>query len=620
MITMVELSHLFSGLAAQPLLAQVMSGEGQVPWLTLTTFGPLLGILALLFIPRDQVQVLRNVALLTTLGVFAISLGVMLNFDPSVVGAANEAFTFQLLEGPHEWIPALGISYTLGVDGFSLWLVMLTTFLMPIAVWSTYSGVNKYVKEYMISLLLLQVGMVGALVAVDLFLFYIFWELMLIPMYLIIGIWGGEERVKAAITFFLYTMVGSLLMLVAIIFVYLHVGVETGTYSFLYSHLLTAELGYNQQLWLFAAFLLAFIIKVPLFPFHTWLPLAHVQAPTAGSVLLAAVMLKLGTYGLIRYAFPLFPDALVVFAPYIALLAVIGIIYGAIVALIQPNLKKLVAYSSVSHLGFCVLGLIAMTPQGLAGGMYVMIAHGIATGGLFLCVGIIYERLNTLKIVDYGGIAKVMPVFAGLFAVIMLGSAGLPGLNGFVGEFLSLFGASKSHFLSFGEYLFFTSGGEGTTGYGVYELTATSAIPAGAGAYAGPEITAFIFTIFATTGLILGAAYLIWMFKRVMFGPVVHKAVEAMPRLSAREIGVLVPIVLMTIFMGVYPKFFLAPMEPSIQQFLSYMDGRVTQAVDASAADEERRNIYGKVVVEDVESGWVPEGTMLEGAKERQQR
>lgn len=617
---MVEFINIFGAMAALPMLAQATGGEGGgIPWLALTTFSPLLGILLLSFIPRDQVQVLRNVALLTTLGVFAISLGIMLNFDPSVAMAAGQPFTFQLTEGPYEWMPVLGIQFYMGVDGISLWLVMLTTFLMPIAVWSTYKAVTKHVKEYMICLLFLQMGMVGAMVSLDLFLFYIFWEVVLIPMYLIVGIWGGKERVKAALTFFIYTMFGSILMLVALVYVYFHVGAETGTYSFLYTDIMAAELSFTQQFWLLAAFLLAFAIKVPLFPFHTWLPLAHVQAPTAGSVILAAVMLKLGTYGMLRFAFPLFPDALIVYAPFVALLAAIGIIYGALLALIQTDVKKLVAYSSVSHLGFCVLGLISLTPQGIAGGMYVMLAHGIATGGLFLCVGMLYERRHSREIADFGGVAKVMPVFATLFAVIMLASAGLPGLNGFVGEFLSIMGASKSHFLSFGEYLFFMSADEATTGYGVFSLTATETIPTEPGVSAGPEVTAFIFAICAALGVILGAAYLIWMFKRVMFGPVKHEEIRTMKRLSPREIGVLVPIALMAIFMGVYPKFFLDKMDPSIDQFLNYMDGRVTLAVEAAAEDEERRNIYGSVVVEPTDPDWVPQGSMWEEARERRQ-
>lgn len=615
---MVEFTQIFSALAVQPVLAQAFSVGNGIPWLALTTFGPLLGVLVLLFIPSEQTQVLRNATLLTTLMVFAISLGILVNFNPMVAIASGQPFTFQMVEGPSAWIPILGIHFAMGVDGISLWLVMLTTFLMPITVWSTYSGVTGNVKEYMISLLVLQTGMIGALVSMDLFLFYIFWEVVLIPMYLIIGIWGGKERVKATLTFFLYTMFGSVLMLIAIVYIYYHVGTTTGTYSFLFQDIMAAELSYGQQLWFLSAFLLAFAIKVPLFPLHTWLPLAHVQAPTAGSVLLAAVMLKLGTYGLLRFAFPMFPDALIVFAPYIALLSVIGIVYGALLALIQEDVKKLVAYSSVSHLGFCVLGLISMTPQGLTGGMYVMIAHGIATGGLFLCVGMLYERRHSRLIDDFGGVAKVMPVFATLFGVIMFASAGLPGLNGFVGEFLSLMGTAQSHFLSFGEFLFFTTEGS-VPGYGVYSLNAVEAVPTAATS-SGPEITAFIFAAVGTTGVILGAAYLLWMFKRVMFGEVKSEEVANMPRLTLREVGVLVPIVLMCLYMGVYPKFFLDKMDPSLNQFLSYMDGRVSEAVKDSAADEDRRNLYGGIVVESSVTGWVPAGSIRDLAREARQK
>ena len=607
---MVEFTGIFSLLAFAPMIAEA-GADGGFPWLTLTTFGPLLGIVALMLIPREQTEALRNVALLTTLGVFCISLGILLNFDPSYM-TGEGAFSFQMTEQA-EWIPSLGIEYLVGVDGFSLWLVLLTTFLMPIAVWSTYSAVSKYVKEYMICLLFLQVGMVGALVALDVFLFYIFWEVMLIPMYLIIGVWGAEERIKAAIKFFLYTMFGSVLMLVAILYVYLQGGAE----SFSYAHLLAeVELSYTEQMWLFGAFLLAFAIKVPLFPFHTWLPLAHVQAPTAGSVILAAVMLKLGTYGLVRYAFPLFPDALVVYAPFIAVLAVIGIIYGALLALAQDNVKSLVAYSSVSHLGFCVLGLVAMTPQGLAGGMYVMLAHGIATGGLFLCVGVLYERRHSKMIKDFGGVAKVMPTFAAFFGIIMFGSAALPGLAGFVGEFLSLLGTAKSHFLSFGDYLFF---GPTEVEPGVYE-SALSGVDQIQPDRLSPEITALVFAILATLGVILGAAYLLWMFKRVMLGPVTDDKIRNMPRLSVREIGVLLPIVLMIIFMGVYPKFFLSYMDNTFEQYLGYMDEQITiteegwEISDEEDDEEIILDFSGSVLVEPLGEDWVPEGSIWDRA------
>ncbi len=599
---MLQLTHIFSALAANPMLAALGAGQGGIPWLTLTTFAPLLGVLVLMLMPREQTQALRHVALLTSLMTFAISLGILVFFNPALPFVEGQAFTVQLNDGPYPWIESLGVSYYMGVDGFNMWLIVLTTFLMPIAILSTYAAVKDNVKEYMISLLVLQVGMVGALASLDVFLFYIFWELMLIPMYIIIGVWGGANRVQAALKFFIYTFVGSILMLVSILYIYFKAGAQAGEMSFLLTDMLAVQLSYTEQFWLFLSFFFAFAIKVPLFPFHTWLPLAHTEAPTAGSVILAAVMLKLGTYGLIRFAFPLFPDAFKFFAPYIAVLAVIGIIYGAIVSLIQPDFKKLVAYSSVSHLGFCVLGLVAMTPQGISGGMYVMLAHGIATGGLFLCIGILYERRHTRQISEYGGVSKVMPVFATFFMIILFASVGLPGLNGFVGEFLALMGTSKSHFLYFGHSpLGFVREASEAAGYGAFKFGVLEGMPGVTSGQVGPEMTAFIFTIFATTGVIFAAGYLLWMWKRVMFGPITSEATEKMERLNAREITYLVPIVLMCIIMGVFPQFFLSRMDPSINQFLTYMDANVSAK--------------GSVVIEPPAPGWVPAGNMVDVAK-----
>ncbi len=595
---MLQLTHIFSALAANPMLAALGAGQGGIPWLTLTTFAPLLGVLVLMLMPREQTQALRHVALLTSLMTFAISLGIMVFFNPALPFNEGQAFTFQLNDGPYPWIESLGVSYYMGVDGFNMWIILLTTFLMPIAILSTYAAVKVNVKEYMISLLVLQVGMVGALASLDVFLFYIFWELMLIPMYIIIGVWGGANRVQAALKFFIYTFVGSILMLVSILYIYF----KAGGNSFLLTDMLTVELTYTEQFWLFLSFFFAFAIKVPLFPFHTWLPLAHTEAPTAGSVILAAVMLKLGTYGLIRFAFPLFPDAFKFFAPYIAVLAVIGVIYGAIVSLIQPDFKKLVAYSSVSHLGFCVLGLVSMTPQGVSGGMFVMLAHGIATGGLFLCIGILYERRHTRQISEYGGVAKVMPLFATFFMIILFASVGLPGLNGFVGEFLALVGTAKSHFLYFGHSpLGFVRGASEVAGYGAFKFGVLESLPGADSGQVGPEMTAMIFTIFATSGVIFAAGYLLWMWKRVMFGPITSEATEKMERLNAREITYLVPIVVMCIFMGVFPQFFLSRMDPSIHQFLTYMDANVSAK--------------GSVVIEPPAPGWVPAGNMVDVAK-----
>ena len=584
------LSNMLPGLVS--LLGAPLVSDGGLPWLTIVTFGPLLGALALLFIPKEQKGVHRSVAFVFSIGVFILSLAILFGFDAGFSGGPGP-FTFQMTEGPIPWVASVGISYALGVDGISLWLVILTTFLMPIAILSTYDAVDEHVKEYMICLLFLETGMIGALVALDVFLFYVFWEMMLIPMYLIIGVWGGDDRIYAAVKFFLYTMVGSLLMLVSILYVYFKTGADGG-YSFLFSDMMAVNLTFQEQFWLFGAFFLAFAIKVPLFPFHTWLPLAHVQAPTAGSVILAGVLLKMGTYGLIRYAFPLFPDALKVYAPYIAVLAVIGVVYGALVSMVQDDVKKLVAYSSVSHLGFCVLGLVAMTPMGIAGGMYIMLAHGIATGGLFLCVGILYERRHTKKIAEFGGVAAVMPMFAVAFMIITFSSVGLPGLNGFVGEFLALIGTSKSQFLWFDAPLAFQHDATAT----FWELREATYYPLPDAQQAGPEFTALMFAAVAASGVIFAAGYLLWMFRRVMFGPLTNPKNEKLTDLTSREITYLVPILAMCVFMGVYPKFFLGRMEPAIHQFLTYMDGKVTAR--------------GSVVVEEVEPSWVPKGKMLD--------
>lgn len=578
----------------QSVLAAPLVELGSIPWLTLVTFTPLLGAIALLFVPSAQVGVHRNTALFVTLGTFLLSLALVFGFDASTPAAAGP-FTFQMAEGPVPWIEAIGVSYALGLDGISLWLVILTTFLMPIAIFATYEDVNKSVKEYMVCLLLLETGMIGALVAIDMFMFYVFWELMLIPMYLIIGVWGSEDRIYAAVKFFIYTMVGSLLMLLAILYVYFQTGADGTGYSFLLSDMLAVQLTYTEQFWLFAAFFLAFAVKVPLFPFHTWLPLAHVQAPTAGSVILAGVLLKMGTYGLLRFAFPLFPDALKTFAPFIAAVAVIGVVYGALVAMVQPNFKKLVAYSSVSHLGFCVLGLVAMTPMGIAGGIYIMLAHGVATGGLFLCVGILYERRHSKMIEDFGGIAKVMPMFATAFMIILFASVGLPGLNGFVGEFLALLGAAQSNFLWFDAPYFW----QALPGETTYTLAAADSLPLTTNA-AGPELTALIFASIAASGVIFAACYLLWMFRRVMFGPLTNPKNEDLEDLKPREIAYLVPILAMCIFMGVYPKFFLGPVEPAVHQFLQYMDANVTAK--------------HTVTVERAGGDWIPQGKLLDTA------
>src|SRR5687768_2776760 len=406
-----------------------------LPILSILIFLPLLGALIALLMPRANESMLRTWAVAVSLAVFLTSLGLWFGFDPT-------ASDFQLLER-FDWVPGLGISYQVGVDGISLLLVLLTTFLMPLIFIYTAASVTVRVKEFVVIMLVLETAMLGTFLALDLFLFYVFWELMLVPMYFLIGVWGGARRIYAAVKFFLYTMAGSVLMLLAIMTLYFRSGDGPGlsgkTFDLL--TIMSEPVPADLQPWLFAAFALAFAIKVPMFPFHTWLPDAHVEAPTAGSVILAAILLKMGTYGFLRFCLPLFPDASIEFGPLIFGLAVLGIVYGAWVSTVQPDLKKLVAYSSVSHLGFVMLGLFTLNQQGMVGGVIQMINHGLSTGALFLMVGMIYERRHTRLIADFGGLWKVVPAFSALFLVVVLSSLGLPGLNGFVGEFLVLVGA-----------------------------------------------------------------------------------------------------------------------------------------------------------------------------------
>jgi len=431
------------------------------------------------------------------------------------------------------WIESFGIHYKLGLDGISLWLVILTTLLTPLALDASWNSVNTKVKEFALSFLLLEVGMLGAFVALDLFLFYVFWELMLVPMYLIIGIWGGKDRVYAAVKFFIYTMVGSLLMLVAILYVVVSFrdapenAAHVMTFDLQSISFLT--LPREQQIVLFFAFAVAFAIKVPMFPFHTWLPDAHVQAPTGGSVILAAVLLKLGGYGFIRFAMPLFPWASQLVAPTLAVFAVIGIIYGAYCAWVQRDVKKLVAYSSVSHLGFVMLGLFAATRGSVSGAILQMISHGISTGALFILVGVIYDRRHTRDLADFGGLAKVMPVYATLFVIVAMSSVGLPGTNGFVGEFMVLSGTFVSRNL------------------GLWPKT---------------------FTLFAATGVILAAIYMLHAVLKTFWGPLDNEKNQDLEDLSGRERWILAPLIALVFWIGLVPGFFLSPMEASVQDFL----------------------------------------------------
>lgn len=485
------------------------------PILSVIIFLPVVGVIVLWLTPKDNNPALRMIAFLTSLITFFVSLLLLNNFD-----SANADMQFVELRS---WIPDFSASYHLGIDGISLFLILLTTFLSALAILSSFTAVSKRVKEYMICLLLLETGMLGVFCALDMILFFFFWEVMLIPMYFLIGVWGGERRLYASIKFVLYTMVGSALMLVAILFLYFRYHSLTQQYTFDLLKWYGMSLPYNMQYWLFLAFFIAFAIKVPIFPFHTWLPDAHTEAPTAGSVILAGVLLKMGTYGLVRFCLPLFPQATISFVPIICILALIGIIYGAWVAMVQPDVKRLVAYSSVAHLGYVVLGIFVLNIQGLSGGLLQMVNHGLSTGALFLLVGMIYERRHTREISQFGGLAKVMPIFFVFFLIVTLSSIGLPGLNGFVGEFSILVGAFQFNI-----------------------------------AYA----------VVATLGIIFAAVYMLWMFQRVMFGEITHEENKTLKDLSGREIAVLIPILILIFWIGVYPKPFLSRMEPSLNKIL----------------------------------------------------
>ena len=498
---------------------------GSLSWLLLI---PLIGALALLFVPKEQKQTLFSISLLFSSVAFIWSVKILAAFD----GSRGD---MQLVERV-PWMPSYGIEYLVGIDGISLFLVLLTTVLMPIAILASWSVKDK-IREYLFFMLVLETGMLGAFVALDLFLFYVFWEVMLIPMYFLIGVWGGTRRIYAALKFVLFTMAGSLLMLVAIIYLAMRYAQETQTLSFNLLQLYDLHLPFNQQIWLFMAFALSFAIKVPLFPFHTWLPDAHVEAPTAGSVILAGVLLKMGTYGFLRFAMPLFPDAALAAAPTMIALSVIGIIYGAVVAMMQDDIKKLVAYSSVSHLGFVMLGLFAFNVQGIQGGIYQMLNHGLSTGALFLLVGMIYDRRHTRRIEDFGGLWKRVPRFSALLLLVMFSSIGLPGLNGFVGEFLILLGA--------------------------FRVTP-------------------LWTAAAASGVILGAIYMLWMYRRVILGPLTNPENEKLEDLNGRELLLQAPVAALIVIMGVYPQPFLSRMQPSVDSNLKRIVATHTAPVATS--------------------------------------
>jgi NADH-quinone oxidoreductase subunit M len=488
---------------------------------TLVTFFPLAGIVAILFLNRDQKTMIRWTALIASLITFVISLFMLARFDPTNPDLQIQAFM--------PWIQVAGwnINFHLGVDGLSILLVLLTTLLTPISILSTWSAVEDRVKDFMIFFLLLEIGMTGVFLAQDLFLFYVFWEFTLVPMYFLIGVWGGPNRMYAAVKFFLYTMAGSILMLLAILWL----GIRQGSFS-VPELVEMGNIPADVQLWLFLAFAAAFAIKVPMWPLHSWLPDAHVEAPTAGSVILAGVLLKMGTYGFLRFNIPLFPQAAVKMAPWMALLAVIGILYGAAVSYAQKDVKKLVAYSSVSHLGFVMLGLFALNAQGIQGGILQMVNHGLSTGALFLLVGMIYERRHTRDMDAFGGLWKVMPVYGALTLIVSLSSMGLPGLNGFVGEFTILLGAW------------------------------------GAGQSGGPLGSTW-FAALSAIGVILAAVYILFMFQKLFLGPLDKEENRKLLDLNSREILVLVPLIVLIFWIGLYPKPFFDLMAPAVDQLVA---------------------------------------------------
>jgi NADH-quinone oxidoreductase subunit M len=496
------------------------------PYLDTLVFAPLAGAFLAVLVPKGNLKALRVVALGVTLFTFVLSLGLLSQFDPAEAGFQRGTSA--------GWIPEWGIGYVTGVDGVSLWLILLTTFLMPISVLASWS-VTQRAKPYFVFLLALETGMLGVFAALDMFLFYIFWEASLVPMYFLIGMWGYGRRIYAAMKFFLFTLAGSLLMLVAIIFLYFN---AQGDPTFDYETLLGTPFSLPTQRLLFLAFFASFAVKVPLVPLHTWLPDAHTEAPTAGSVLLAAVLLKLGAYGLIRFAIPLFPDAARELAPVVIALAIIGIVYGALVAIVQKDLKRLIAYSSVAHLGFVVLGLFVGTIQGMSGGILQMVNHGLSTGALFMLVGALYDRRHSRLIADFGGLARSVPVLAGVFLFVALSSLGLPGLNGFVGEFLILLGT----YLSYGWWV----------------------VP-------------------AAFGIVLAAIYLLWAYQRVFHGEAARPENRTLPDLGGREVAMLAPVLALILFIGVYPKPFLDRIEPTAERVVTQFNESSVLPQDAVA-------------------------------------
>jgi NADH-quinone oxidoreductase subunit M len=485
-------------------------------YLSIILFEPLVGALLLLLVNKRNEQAIRWIANIAACAGFVISIPLWFWYNP-------QNADFQFVERA-TWIPSIGAEYFLGVDGFSTLLVLLTTLMGAIAVLSSWTAVTERVKEYYIFLLVLQTGMLGAFMSLDFLLFFLFWEVMLVPMYFLIGIWGSANRLYSAIKFFLYTLVGSVVMLLGILALYFYYHSTTGVYTFDVTAFHRMTLPYNLQWWIFLAFFLGFAIKVPMFPFHTWLPDAHTDAPTAGSVILAAVLLKMGTYGFLRFSLPILPEASRHFVPMIVVLSIIGIVYGALVALAQKDWKRLVAYSSVSHMALVMLGIFALNPVGITGSIIQQLNHGISTGALFLLVGVVYERRHTREISEYGGLSKVMPVYAAIFLIMTMSSIGLPALNGFIGELLILQGVFVAN---------------------------------------------KIWAAFAVSGIVLGATYMLSLYQRTMFGKVENPKNERLLDLSHREFATFAPLLVLAVWMGLYPKPFLDRINTSVQHVIA---------------------------------------------------
>jgi NADH-quinone oxidoreductase subunit M len=499
--------------------------------LSIILFTPLVGAALLLFVSQRQTTLIRWIANIVAFLGFVVSLPLWFAYDPA--GAQ-----FQFVERM-PWIPSIGAEYFLGVDGFSVLLILLTTLMGVIAILSSWTAITERVKEYYIFLLVLQSGMIGAFVSLDFLLFFLFWEVMLVPMYFLIGIWGSDRRLYSAIKFFLYTLVGSVVMLLGILALYFHYHEVTQVWSFDITKYQAANIPTGLQWWLFLAFFLGFSIKVPMFPFHTWLPDAHTDAPTAGSVILAAILLKMGTYGFIRFSLPILPDASRTFVPMMVTLSIIGIIYGALVAMAQKDWKRLVAYSSVSHMGMVTLGMFALNPVGMAGSIIQQLNHGISTGALFLLVGVVYERRHTREISEYGGLSKVMPVYAAVFMIMTMSSIGLPTLNGFIGEFLILQGAFTANIW---------------------------------------------WAVAAGSGVVLGAAYMLWLYQRTMFGKIENPKNEHLPDLNFREFMTFAPLIILAVWIGIYPAPFLERIDPTVRTVISRLNSAYTAPAVATAA------------------------------------